>query len=92
MEKVKSHGKNNVMISTRDMRGPLLGLLLSLTQWSAPMHSLTASRGMVGSSGFRRIHSFSTFTARADCAHTHTHTVKDRVMLYINEISMMSQE
>lgn len=32
------------------------------------MHSLAASSGMVASSGFRRIHSLSTFTARADWA------------------------
>ena len=32
------------------------------------MHNFAASSGMVASSGFRRIHSFSTFTARADLA------------------------
>lgn len=32
------------------------------------MHSLAASSGMVASSGFSRMHSFSTFTARADLA------------------------
>lgn len=32
------------------------------------MHNFAARRGMVASSGFRRIHSFSTFTARADLA------------------------
>lgn len=37
-----------------------------LTQCREPMHSLAASSGMVASSGFRRMHSFSTFTARAD--------------------------
>ena len=39
-----------------------------LTQCREPMHSLAARRGMVASSGFRRMHSFSTFTARADLA------------------------
>ncbi len=42
-----------------------------ITQCRFPIHSLTASRGMVGSSGFSLIHSFSTFTARADYTHKH---------------------
>lgn len=37
-----------------------------LTQCKGPIHSLTASSGMVGSLGFRRIHSLRTLTARAD--------------------------
>ena len=40
----------------------------ALTQCREPTHSLAASSGMVASSGFRRMHSFSTFTARADLA------------------------
>lgn len=39
-----------------------------LTQCREPMHSFAASSGMVASSGFRRMHSLSTFTARADLA------------------------
>ena len=40
----------------------------ALTQCREPTHSLAASSGMVASSGLRRMHSFSTFTARADLA------------------------
>lgn len=39
---------------------------MALTQCRGPIHNLTASSGMVGSSGFRRIHSLRTLTARAD--------------------------
>lgn len=39
---------------------------MMLTQCKGPTQSLTASSGMVGSSGFKRMHSFSTLTARAD--------------------------
>lgn len=37
-----------------------------LTQCRGPIHSLTANSGIVGSSGFSRMHSLRTLTARAD--------------------------
>lgn len=60
---MKKMGRTGLESSAGAGRGAPL-----LTQCREPMQSLAARRGMVASSGFRRIHSFSTFTARADLA------------------------